>query len=206
MYYVLTRQVLGGKYSCWIMILQDFDLEFAKSTSKKSLVFVELICDLPHTTKNTDPINSLPAESLFLISTTDPWYGDIILYLQTLRYQPTASWDERRRVHHQDKIYLILNNTLYHRGVDSILHHCLTHKEAEIVLNDFHAGACGGHLSGLAIAQKILRAGYFWPSIFKDCIETVKKFPPCQMFTSKKCTHPTPLHPIVAVGPFAKWA
>ena len=25
------------------------------------------------------------------------------------------------------------------------------------------------------------------------------------MFTSKKCTHPAPLHPIVAVGPFAKW-
>ena len=25
------------------------------------------------------------------------------------------------------------------------------------------------------------------------------------MFTSKKCTHPALLHPIVAVGPFAKW-
>ena len=25
------------------------------------------------------------------------------------------------------------------------------------------------------------------------------------MFTTKKCTHPTPLHPVIAVGPFAKW-
>ena len=25
------------------------------------------------------------------------------------------------------------------------------------------------------------------------------------MFTSKKCTHPAPLHPIIAVGPFVKW-
>ena len=25
------------------------------------------------------------------------------------------------------------------------------------------------------------------------------------MFTTKKCTHPYPLHPIVVVGPFAKW-
>ena len=38
MYYILTRQVLGGKYSQWIVILHEFDLEFAKSTSKKSLV------------------------------------------------------------------------------------------------------------------------------------------------------------------------
>ena len=54
------------------MILQEFELEFAKSTSKKSLVFVELICDLPCTKEITKPIDSLPDESLFLISMTDP--------------------------------------------------------------------------------------------------------------------------------------
>ena len=31
-----------------------------------------------------------------------------------------------------------MDNTLYRRGVDSILHHCLTHEEAKLVLNDFH--------------------------------------------------------------------
>jgi hypothetical protein len=29
------------------------------------------------------------------------------------------------------------------------------------MLNDFRTGVCGGHLSGLATAQKILRASYF---------------------------------------------
>ena len=29
--------------------------------------------------------------------------------------------------------------------------------------------------------------------------------PTCQMFTSKKHTHPAPLHLIVAITPFAKW-
>ena len=73
------------------------------------------------------------------------------------------------------------------------------------MLNDYHSGACGGHLYGMVIAQKILHAGYFWPSIFKDCHEAVKKFPPCQHFYPKKCTHPAPLHPIIAVGPFTEW-
>ena len=54
--------------------------------------------------------------------------------------------------------YLIVDNTLYCHGVDSILRRCLTHEEAEVVLNDFHGGACGGHLSGLSTAQKIFRA------------------------------------------------
>jgi hypothetical protein len=94
MYHILTRQVLGGKYSKWIIILQELDLEFAKSKAKKSLVFAELICDLPHTDENTEPNDSLLDESLFLISTSDPWYGDILLYLQTQRFQPSISCDE----------------------------------------------------------------------------------------------------------------
>ena len=72
-------------------------------------------------------------------------------------------------------------------------------------MNDCHSGACGGHLSRLTIAQKILRPGYFWLMIFKDCISAVKKFHPCQIFSRKMCAHLAPLHPIIAVGPFSKW-
>jgi hypothetical protein len=205
MYHVLTRQVLGGKYSKWIVILQEFDLEFTKAKAKKSLVFAELICALPSADENNEPRDPLPDESLFLISTSDPWYGDILLYLQTQRFQPNISREERRRIRHHARRYLILGDTLYRRGIDTILRRCLIHEEAERVLNDCHLGACGGHLSGMATAQKILRAGYFWPSIFKDCIEAVKKCPPCQIFNKKARTHPTALHPIIAIGPFSKW-
>ena len=132
------------------MILQEFELEFSKITSNKSLIFSELICDLPRTTETTEPFDSFPDESLFLISMTNPWYGDIILYLQTLQYQPTTSWDERHHIRHQDKIYLIMNDTLYRSGVDSILWRFLTHEEVEVVLNEWHDGASGSHLSGFA--------------------------------------------------------
>ena len=81
MYYILTRQVLGRKYSYWIVILQEFDLEFAKTTSKKSLVFAELMCDLSHAPMEAEPNDSFPDEFSFLISTTDPWYGYLIIYL-----------------------------------------------------------------------------------------------------------------------------
>ena len=68
-----------------------------------------------------------------------------------------------------------MDDTLYRCGVDFILRHCLTQDEAEVMLNDCHGGACGGHLSGLSTAQNILRAGYFWLSIFKYCIDVVKR-------------------------------
>jgi hypothetical protein len=43
MQHILTRQLLGGKYSKWIVILREFEL----AKSKKFLVFAELICDIP---------------------------------------------------------------------------------------------------------------------------------------------------------------
>ena len=71
MMYILTKQLLGGKYSKWIVILQEFDLEFEKSKAKKSLVFAELMCDFPSTDTETVAEESIVDESLFLISTLD---------------------------------------------------------------------------------------------------------------------------------------
>jgi hypothetical protein len=45
--YMLTRGVIGRKISRWIVILQEFDLDFVLAKSKKSLVFAELISELP---------------------------------------------------------------------------------------------------------------------------------------------------------------
>ena len=84
MMYILTKKFLGGKYSKWIVILQEFDLEFEKSKSKKSVVF-------PNTETETVVEHPIADESLFLISTLDPWYGDIIIYLQTQNFRPKLS-------------------------------------------------------------------------------------------------------------------
>jgi len=76
MTYILSQKMMGEKHSKWIFILEEFNLEFMKSKSKNSLVFVELICDLPSTFHDY-----IPNESLSLIDSYYPWYGDIIIYL-----------------------------------------------------------------------------------------------------------------------------
>jgi len=117
-------------------------LEFQSIKSKKSLVFAELI--LEFLSEEFDEMESFPDELILLISSSDPWYGDILIYLQTLKCPQTYSRDEHRRLRYNAKNYLIVNTTLYHCGVDSILRRCLTHEEAESVLNDAHNGAYGG--------------------------------------------------------------
>jgi hypothetical protein len=74
------------------------------------------------------------------------------------------------------------------------------------MLNDCHTRACDGHLSRLATTQKILRVDYLWPTLIKDCIESVKKCHLCQVFSQKMRSHPAPMFPVITVGPFTKWA
>eukprot|EP00253_Pinus_taeda_P012370 PITA_12370 len=41
--------------------------------------------------------------------------------------------------------------------------------------------------------------------MFKDCITVVRSYHACQIFDRKTRIPPTPLQPVVAVGPFTKW-
>jgi hypothetical protein len=154
--YVLTKSITGGEYNKWIVILQEFDLDFSSAKYKKSLLFVELISNFPLLDDEFFHENSFTDEHIFLISYSDPCYRDIFIYLKTLKLPQHLSRNDRRHIFHQAKKYLIMDDTLYRRGIYNILCCFLNHEEYEVVLNDYHSGACGGHLSGLEIAQKIL--------------------------------------------------
>ena len=93
--FVLTRRMIGGRYNKLILILQEFDLKFVSSKLKKSLIFVELISDFPNLDEEEVYEDSFVDEHIFLISTMDPWYGDIIVYLKTLKVPTHLSRDEQ---------------------------------------------------------------------------------------------------------------
>ena len=90
----MTRRTIGGKYNKWIVIFQEFDLKFVSTKSKKSLVFAELISDFPSEEEEEVYEDTFVNEHIFLISTLDPWYGDIIVYLQILKFPTHLSRDE----------------------------------------------------------------------------------------------------------------
>jgi hypothetical protein len=174
MQYLLSRRQINEKFARWIVILQDYDLEFSTHKSKKALVLAELVMTLPSETTSA-PINTeFPEENLFYITSDDPWYGDLLVYLRTQKFGNHLSHDDHRRIHHQAPRYLLIEDLLYRWGIDTILRRCLTIDEVDRVLNNCHSGACGGHLSGISTTQKIIRASYFWSTLFHDCIHAVK--------------------------------
>jgi hypothetical protein len=65
---MLTRWVIGGNISRWIVSLQEFDLDFISPKSKKSLVFAELISELPVESSDVVPKESPIIGYMFLIT------------------------------------------------------------------------------------------------------------------------------------------
>jgi hypothetical protein len=76
---MLTRHVIGEKISRWIVILQEFKLDFVSKKSKKSLVFVELILEFLVESGHVIPEESPIKGNMFLIVSSNLLYGDILV-------------------------------------------------------------------------------------------------------------------------------
>ena len=66
-----------------------------------------------------------------------------------------------------------------------------------------HSGICGGHYMEKTTAHKVMRAGFWWPSLFKDTQILVRKCDSCQRFAGKlKISGNTPLKLVEVQTPF----
>ncbi|KAH9294426.1 hypothetical protein KI387_040371, partial [Taxus chinensis] len=65
--------------------------------------------------------------------------------------------------------------------------------------------ACGGHYSSMVTAHKILRGGYYWPSLFRDASKWVDKCEACQTFVGRPKLTSLPLKLVVIEEPFQQW-
>ena len=70
--------------------------------------------------------------------------------------------------------------SLYKRGFFTPMLKCITGKDTEYVLREVHEGICGNHIGARALAGKVLRQGYYWPTILTDATDPVKKCRICQ--------------------------
>nr|KYP49937.1 Retrotransposable element Tf2 [Cajanus cajan] len=76
--------------------------------------------------------------------------------------------------------YTLVGGELYKRGISSPLLKCLTPEQAHYVLREIHEGICGTHSGGRTLAAKVIRTGYYWPTITIDCMKFTQQCKPCQ--------------------------
>ncbi|XP_014632486.1 uncharacterized protein [Glycine max] len=134
-----------------------------------------------------------------------PWNFDIKRYIEDKEYPLEASDNDKRTLRRLAAGFLLSGNILYKRNHDMVLLRCVDVREAEQMLIEVHEGSFGMHANGHAIAQKILRAGYYWLTMESNCYVHVRKCHKCQTFTDNVNAPPVPLNILAAPWPFSMW-
>ncbi|RDX98498.1 Tf2-6, partial [Mucuna pruriens] len=131
------------------------------------------------------------------------WMDPMVEYLKEGRLP--ADPGEASKVRKEAPKYTLIEHWLYRRGFSSPLLKCVDPKEAEYVIKEVHEGVCGTHIGGRALARKIARAGYFWPSLKADCMDYVKRCDTCQRFADNHQAPAEQMHTVTSPWPFHKW-
>ena len=71
--------------------------------------------------------------------------------------------------------FVLIGDDLYPRGYTRPLLKCLTPDQASYVVQELHEGICGTHSGARTMAAKVVRAGYYWPTVQGDCTDFVHK-------------------------------
>uniref|UniRef100_A0A2N9FM24 Uncharacterized protein n=1 Tax=Fagus sylvatica TaxID=28930 RepID=A0A2N9FM24_FAGSY len=88
---------------------------------------------------------------------------------------------------------------------DATLLRCVDAEEANRLIQEMHAGLMGAHANGPFLARKIMRAGYYWLTMERDCIRHVQTCHKCQMYQNSKNAPPQYLHTMASPWPFSAW-
>ena len=73
------------------------------------------------------------------------------------------------------------------------------------ILSMCHSSACGGHFCVRKTVEKILKSGFYWPTIFKDAHHFYMKCLQCQAALNISKKDEMPMRPILEVEIFDLW-
>ncbi|KAL0449547.1 UNVERIFIED_CONTAM: hypothetical protein Slati_1511100 [Sesamum latifolium] len=101
--------------------------------------------------------------------------------------------------------FIMQEHILYKKSYTHPLLRCLSTEEGIHILQKIHSGCCGAHAGTRILANKALRAGYFWPTMKHDAIRLVSKCERCQKHSSLIHQPAEPLTTMLSPYPFMQW-
>jgi len=92
---------------------------------------------------------------------------------------PSDKW-KARKLKAQAARFVLGNKKLYKWRLSGPLMTCVEGEEVSKIIKEIHGGSCENHSGERALAIKIKRHGFFWPTMIKDCENYSKRCKKCQ--------------------------
>uniref|UniRef100_A0A2N9ERP1 Integrase catalytic domain-containing protein n=1 Tax=Fagus sylvatica TaxID=28930 RepID=A0A2N9ERP1_FAGSY len=205
-----------GRLIQWSIELSEFDIDNRPQTAIKAQALADFIADF--TSKDDEPTEDIEQTSKAgerRLRSKGRTYAAV--------FEPCPTSDKsiprgKTQSHRENKTQKQPNwpslprrqywtGILYKRSFSLPYLRCLAPDEVKYVMREIHEGICGNHSGARALQKKIVRAGYYWPSMQADANKFVQHCDKCQRFANLLHSPPEVLLKflVVAIGYFTKW-
>jgi hypothetical protein len=206
---LLVQKELGEKRANWVTSLQEYDLEITPAQIVRGQGLCKLVADSETKQQEDNDTSNLEQCNQNLIchkkNLVSPWYDNIRFCLQHGSAPHHFDPAKRRALRLKFASFHLVNGILFRQNFDGILMCCIEKDEAEKVLLELHVGEAGGNFGGNTTTHKVLRSGYYWPSLFRDAHALYHKCIICQKASERLQKPAFPLQPVSVNSPFQQW-
>nr|GEX75720.1 reverse transcriptase domain-containing protein [Tanacetum cinerariifolium] len=184
--YLFAKKDAKARLLHWILLLQEFDFKVIDTKGAENYA-ADHLSRLENPYKNVfDPkeINeNFPLGSLNKVAHQDPstpWFANFANYHAGNFIIKGMTSQQKQKFFKDARHYFWDDPYLFRTCDDQIIRRCVAGKEAIDILNACHSGPTGGHYGANYTSKKVFESSFYWPTIYKDAFELVKRCDSCQ--------------------------
>nr|GEX11341.1 reverse transcriptase domain-containing protein [Tanacetum cinerariifolium] len=101
--------------------------------------------------------------------------------------------------------YELLEGVLFRRSFLTPWLRCVRPLQADYVIREIYKGSCSMHARPRSVVAKVIRLGYYWPTMHEDARDMIRACNDCQIHRPVTKNPKQPLTSITAPWTFYKW-
>ena len=146
--YLFSKESLTGKIARWTLLLQEFEFDIYHRPGVQHVV-ADYLSRMESDEAGDGVRDDFPDVELFkvaaelaidiIVAEEDNWLTDMHQFLSTRLPPEKMDQDERKRLVVRSRNFCLIQDTLYHKGVDGIWRRAVHIDEKEAILREAHA-------------------------------------------------------------------
>ncbi|XP_075078482.1 uncharacterized protein LOC142164540 [Nicotiana tabacum] len=134
-----------------------------------------------------------------------PWFADVANFLMTDIVPSELYSNQRKKLKRDILDYYWDEPYLFKICNDGVIRRCVWEKDQMSILDVCHSSPYGGHHGRARTTSKVHSCGFYWPTLYKDAGELIKRCDKCQRASGISKKDEMPLTTIFEVDIFNVW-